>query len=269
MADFAYSGATKFATLGANTADSSAVTLTSSTSTNTKGSWVQITSSTAFQACGFILNLTKLNHAQRMSVDVAVDVGGTKYLIVDDLYFRSSGSIGTNTNIYVPINLPAGSNVYARCQSDGSSHPCEIEMILVGGHSLNAVSYSKMKCFGFNAASTDGPYKNMSGVGNNTKSGYTEIIASTPFQTSALAISFSNIVSNNVNMLFDFATGAASSEQIFIPNFHTCSDVTAMHSHLCGPFPCSIPAGTRLSYRVQASFAGAGEYAIPLLYGFA
>lgn len=91
----------------------------------------------------------------------------------------------------------------------------------------------------------------------NTKGSYTELHASTAFDACGLWISFSCQDSTRALWLYDIAIGAAASEQIIIPNAVVGSAETTSLS-IYSPlvyFPVFIPAGTRISARVQANAA--------------
>jgi len=86
----------------------------------------------------------------------------------------------------------------------------------------------------------------------NTKGTYTELIASTAFATIGVLITIKRLSSTLADCLVDIAVGAAGSEVVLVPNI--------LFSSKSGLFPCgiffvplSVPAGTRVSARIQAT----------------
>jgi len=95
----------------------------------------------------------------------------------------------------------------------------------------------------------------------NTKGGYTELIASTSFDSYGVFVMLAGLqtaASANQRCLVDIAIGAGGSEVNIIPNL-TCGNVSAYAAAsskgVCYYFPILIPAGQRVSARCQASTA--------------
>jgi hypothetical protein len=111
------------------------VTLTSGATANTRGSWVQLISSTAADAYGLWLwarGVAAANGDGRCLIDVAVGPSGSELIILPDLNFGAAPSSNTalNRNMFVPIYIPAGSRVAARCQRDTASGTVTIGWML-------------------------------------------------------------------------------------------------------------------------------------------
>ena len=87
----------------------------------------------------------------------------------------------------------------------------------------------------------------------NTKGAYTQLLASSGFDYDGLLVMFA-VVSTNVRYLIDVAIGAAASEQIIAGDLHA-----SWGNNIPQWFyiPRSIPAGTRVAARSQASTASA------------
>ncbi len=91
----------------------------------------------------------------------------------------------------------------------------------------------------------------------NTKGSYVEIVASLSVDATAMYFAVSNQPLNNGNFQFliDIATGAGGSEQVIVSNYPVWPG-TALGNVWCRAFmPISIPAGTRVATRCQASGA--------------
>lgn len=102
-------------------------------------------------------------------------------------------------------------------------------------------------------ASSAGTTITSPGASLNSKAGYTELVASAPFEVVGLVISGSLTSSTTVHALIDIAVGAAGSEQVVIANIHQFRAGSA--NTAITPFfvPVLIPAGTRISARYQHS----------------
>ncbi len=85
----------------------------------------------------------------------------------------------------------------------------------------------------------------------HTKGAYAQLIASTGFVGSHLAI-LAQSESGSFHGLFDIAVGAAASEQDVISNLHLCAKGTEAQFLIV---PLTIAAGSRISARCQASSA--------------
>jgi hypothetical protein len=127
---------------------------------------------------------------------------------------------------------------------------------------------------GMVTGSTTGTALTHSGTAN-VKGGYTQLVASTPFDASGFLLSIVNDVSGAaVSYLLDLAVGAAAAEQVMIPNL--LIDTASIASRLCVFcwIPLPIPAGSRISARLQNStttgtlavgvmLIGGGLYGLP------
>lgn len=90
--------------------------------------------------------------------------------------------------------------------------------------------------------------------GIDTKSGWTEFIASSAHDANWIVISMT--VKNNDKMLIDIGVGASSSEVVILPNIKVSGNANAFGSATDGvtySFPVFIPAGTRVSVRFQTN----------------
>jgi len=108
----------------------------------------------------------------------------------------------------------------------------------------------------------------MTGGAANTKGAYAEVVASTAFDAHGLLVSLSNGSSSYLDYLTDVAVGASGSETIIAENLYAGSGDGAQTIDACGYLlPISIPAGTRLSARVQSSGASATLRILIILLG--
>lgn len=89
----------------------------------------------------------------------------------------------------------------------------------------------------------------------HTKGSYTQLIASTSFDTFLvyIRVSIVSVAANNTSMLMDFAVGGAGSETVIIPDLNVGY---AGSNHLLAhyfKFPLFIPSGSRIAARCQSA----------------
>lgn len=87
----------------------------------------------------------------------------------------------------------------------------------------------------------------------NTKGAWTQLVAATTYPTSWVTVYLAQVT--NGRILVDIGVGAATAEVVMIPNLHI--DATATNIAQSVTLPLSIPAGSRISARTQASVASA------------
>ncbi|MCE9566364.1 MAG: hypothetical protein K8U57_30440 [Planctomycetes bacterium] len=86
---------------------------------NTKGSWTSLGSNT-YAWNGMFVNVLSGDSGTGVdfNVDIGIDLAGTKFIIVPDLYVtKGSGSTVNPFAVPLPCSVPAGSNLYARIQA--------------------------------------------------------------------------------------------------------------------------------------------------------
>jgi hypothetical protein len=119
---------------------------------------------------------------------------------------------------------------------------------------------------GANAGNSGGTTLSAAGSAN-TKGSYSQLIATSSFPAVGILISFSrhNAGGSGFDYLVDIAIGAAASEHVIISNL--VSSGGAEQGTYTYFFPCSIPAGSRISARIQSTTASVGTRINCLLLG--
>lgn len=100
-------------------------------------------------------------------------------------------------------------------------------------------------------------------AGANTKSSYAQITAATGFAYSALTLNLASSGGGGQCYLMDIAIGGAGSEQVIVPNILFDSMRGAGQNGMNLTLPVSIPAGARISARLQ-EVGGAGTRTMEL-----
>jgi len=265
----------RFETVGADTATSTGTTLTSGGTANTKGAYVQLTASTAFDVHGLFVQLSNAGSAFRdYLVDVAVGAAAAETIIAGNLYIGSGDGAQTadGYGYLLPVSIPAGTRLAARCQSVGLASTISILAVLLGEGFITPPGLGRITTYGANTADSGGTQIDPGGTAH-TKGAYSEIVSSTTNPIRWLTITIGNMdndVRTTALWLIDVAIGAAGSEQVLIANLMlNCNTSNDMVSpQIFPPLGVNIPAGTRLAARAQCSIIDATDRLIDiLLYG--
>jgi hypothetical protein len=111
-------------TYGVDAATSRGTAVDPGATANTKGSWVQITASTARAHAGLAVAATTQGNAARSDsrwlVDIGVGAGGSEQVLIPNLVFFGSTAevLIPGLTQFFPVAVPAGSRLAIRAQSD-------------------------------------------------------------------------------------------------------------------------------------------------------
>jgi len=257
---------------GAITASTNATTITAAGSANTKGSYADIGAVTSFDYEAVTLLFGNSSTTANFVLDLAINLAGNRFVIAEDLRHADLKDGHWASYNGLALHVPSGSQLSIRCASSVASATFDI---LIIGHScglFGAPGYSR--CIALYAPSSSRGIDCDPGGSANTKT-RTQIISSTSQRVAMLMVCLgpgSDVAAGAVmRWLFDIEQGGAGSEQVVIPNmFHGRGTVSDMPTQtVFGPFPCDIPAGTRLSCNIQASVTTAGDRVADIaLHGF-
>lgn len=263
-------GTPTVSTVGAVTATSLPTQLSVPGSTNTKGSWTELSASTPIAARAVIVHILSDISAgvtPDMLVDLGVGAAASEVVVIPNLLAGLAQAAYDARTYVIPVNIAAGVRLAARYQANTASTICRVHVSLLGAGAGGTVV-----ALGANTGDSGGVSIDPGGSAN-TKGAWTEVIASTSARIDRLAMAFGN-QSNNVrtdySFLFDIATGGSGSETAILSNLFqvTRSTVDAPQIGCHGPVPVNIPAGTRLSVRSQCSGTDATDRLLDVvLYG--
>ena len=124
--------------LGANTSDSGGLLVDPGGTINTKGSWVEFTSSLSEDIRGILVlqgnRANSTNRTQRVLFDVGVGSGGNEEIIMTDIFSRITPfeqPFGMNS--FVPVSVVAGTRLAIRSQnSDNNATDRLIDYVIYG-----------------------------------------------------------------------------------------------------------------------------------------
>lgn len=237
----------RYETLGAGTGTGTVVTA----GTNTKGTTVSI-GTTAFQYDGFFLLLGGLSGAGRYRFDVIINTGGSDTVLVADYFFDALATY-PNSSPILPISVPTGATLKVASQCSTGTPTVAVTILGLQGNERMARGFSRaVSCTDW----TNTDPTNSVTLNGTTQTAWAAIGASTPARVAGLYLALDGRggATTTTNLLIDIGIGGAGSEIVLIPSI-LMRRASAIPNFSDGPFPCDIPAGTRLSFRATASAA--------------
>lgn len=235
-------------------------TITASGSINTKGSYTEFVSSSPF-TCNYILVtvITASVSGGLYLLDIATGGSGSETVIIPNLLVdRINGATvhQGNGEYAIPINIPSGTRISARCQCSTGSGTLEVGITLIAAG--GAVGPSSYTTYGANTGTSGGTNVD---PGNtiNTKGAYSQLTASSSAvaQVAMLVLSGIGTIGAGANLRWDVdvATGAGGAEVVLIPDLHfgfaPIQDLPIYPRSKT--FLLYIPASTRIAIRASCS----------------
>lgn len=260
MADFPLYDGAIFEAIGVSAGDSKATTLTSGAA-NTKGSWVELTSSAPEGVTSFFVmlyNTQESSGSSRIYVDIGIGAAASEVVLVPNL--RSLTRVQNCAICFpVPLPLPGGVRVAARMQSGtAGTITADVALGVFRGHFLSSSPLTEATHYGLTTASTSGTQVDP-GASANTKGAAAELTSSTTNQIRSILIMLGNGTQSNPptrsddGYLIDIGVGATPDYIISNLPVSTMSIDDCVHPRVIGPFDCCIPVGTRIVARAQSS----------------
>lgn len=244
--------------------------LTAAGSTNTKGSWAQLSAATASDACWVEVQLVFYGATGTSAlVDIGIGGSGSEIALFPNLVcangFGNGGSVYTYS---FPCQLPAGTRIAARAQAnDASDNNIFASVRIFDG------AYSAPECAGLDAINANTSTSLGTAITSGAtaaKGSYTQLTASSSRDYLGVLLAFDGQGANNGGAnqfeMFDIAIGGSGSEKIIIPDFQTNYQYGWMSPTVSSFIAVSIPSGTRIAARMSDALAGSQVAGISL-YG--
>lgn len=241
-------------------ANSHGITIAASGTNHVKGSYVTL-GTTVMDCDGFYLQIVPGTSGNDFLVDIATGGAGSEVVILPNVAC-GAGTVGnwsTCHPVYIPLPIPAGTVIRARCQSNStSSAEVWASVILARGKQYYAQRKSRATAYGVTTASTHGTDIDPGGSAN-TNGSWTEVSSSVNRIDYVLVCSSSHGGGATASWFAELGIGGAGSEALLVPGLqyrrHTGLDQTS-------PFAVArfaeYPEGARLSARARCSITGAG-----------
>lgn len=252
-------------TIGAVTATSSPTDVTSGAA-NTKGSWVQLVASSAANADGIIL-ITGQSTADSYLLDIGVGAAASESVVVSNVPVHERASSYIVGTYFIPVSIPAGSRVSARCQAGGSGSLLRLIGYLVTT-TVPISSATTIATYGDVTASSRGTQIDPGGVAN-TKGSWVEITSSLSADVKFIVPMFANLngARATYNFLVDIGTGGEGGESVVIADLYlgSTADNDELTPQAYPPLPVTIASGTRVAVRAQCNGTDATDRLIDFI----
>lgn len=253
-------------------------TITASGSTNTKGSWSQIISSTTYDAYGITILLAGVQTTASTWVGMLVDIGigssSAEQVLIPNLNAGSVAGLaiasGSGGAMYhFPIYIPSGNRLSARCQSTVASRTCTAWITLHHGHPIGWYG-TRVTAYGAVTASDSSGTSHTHGNGSYATA--TELSASTTNPIHYMQIGQDNKADTGGTTkrgMFSIVEGATPNVIVEPLPWHESTTIEAVGyseaNFILSNMRFNIPSG--ISLRVRSMANAAGEARGIIVYG--
>lgn len=230
------------------------VSLTVPGALNTKSAWTQITAATPFDVSNLLLQLTMATSNGSALFDLGIGPAGAEVVLVANIPGRRISSANHAMQMLLPLSIPAGARIAVRYQQTAATINCTAAAVLMAATWNAAGSCSRVATYGALPASSTGTVVDPGGTAN-TKGAWVELAGASEFDAVWLmlaATAAGTASTTGVNFLVDVAIGPAGAEQVVVPDLPVYIATVVESSAFRVLLPVSIPAGSRVSVRMQA-----------------
>ena len=240
-------------TLGSNF--SNGAIISPSATANTMGSWTQLIAATAADCDAMLLRMACAGNdtgVDTIMCDLGIGAGGSEVAILPHQFFKVPAFSGGMVQAMLPLCLPAGTRIAARCQASATSSTSSIavSLTLFSGEFSSGEGIAGFDDIGGLSGAPPNSLV-VTPTPANTKTAWAAINASTARDYAGLLVLVDNQgVPDNTNFpsfATDIGIGAAASETVIISNiggaFTEKGPVASLY------VPVNVPAGSRLSTR--------------------
>lgn len=250
----------------ADTSTSAGTTVTASSSTNTKGSYVQLNASLGFDCDGFFLALDgQGSTVADLLLDLAIGAASSELVILPNLHVSLGSWPIPGAYQWWPIGLKAGTRISARAQSTTGSLSVVVQFLPVSHGFAGLCGYGRVTDYAANTSDSGGVGVDP-GAASNTLGAWTQLTASTTNPIRALVVGWgdrANTAETSANFLMEIGVGGAGSEKVLLTGMRArtgaSTDTNVIKPDLIGPLAAEVPAGTRLSVRCASSTTDATD----------
>ena len=251
--------------IGGNITTGNGADITSSGSANTKGSYTEVIASTPYATRYLHIEVgVAFGNSDVTMIDIATGAAASEVIIINNLYVGRLIDKQV-AQVLIPLFIPAGTRLSARCQSTGTSKAVNVRVHCIDGGMYTPQPLAQVITYAANTADTSGAQVDP-GAAVNTKGSWVELSSSCSAvkalflavgQTAAFAAGTETITAR-----LDIGIGAAGSELVLIPDLlfgagadsSTSPNLTAAYSpQFSAVIPCTIPAGTRIAVRASST----------------
>lgn len=235
--------------------------LLNATTVNNKSAYIDILAATDSPIDYLTLDLQPAGIAGGQAlVDLAVGPGSQEHLLVQNIGVNAGTGFNA-VHIPLPLTVPTGTAIRARFARNNASLTMRAGVRAFSQGS--GERHSHCATYGATTATSRGTSVDPGAVAN-TKGSWVQLSAATthPIRWMFLHIgNQGNITRTDGTYLVDIGVGAAASESVIVPNLMFMIDDAAdepVPSYI-GPFPVSIPTGSRLAVRGACTITDATD----------
>ena len=248
-------------TAGMTFTSSQGTGLTASASANVKGAWAQLIAATPIDAHSITVIIAQSTGDQM--IDIAIGPAGQEHIIVPNLMTGSITNQSGRAVYYLPIQIPKNSRLAGRNQSTTGGVTATV-LVMLFSHGPGAPPpMHQLTDYGTNTADSGGTGIDP-GTSLNTKNAWSQLVAATARPIRALMIGIgnqANTAMTTATWLCDVGIGPGGQEYVIIPDILLSANTTgdAIQPWTLGPFPVSIPPGSRIAAHAQCSISTAAD----------
>jgi hypothetical protein len=238
------------------TASSRARVLSSSASANTKGVYgTAHVTATAYPTAWAQVFILRPGAAADFLVDVAVGAASSEQVVIANLPYSVNNILSPPmASFLLPLHIPAGSRISSRVQATANtSIECQVicHAPMFGGER----GLGQVETCGAVTGTSLGTSVDPGGTAS-TKGTPSVLLAATtfPYKWVCVSINHTNTQTITPSWTVDIMVGAGGSEVVVVPDLCVSTGSASDTNPAIGLcFPCSIPAGSRVSARAQCS----------------
>ncbi len=245
------------------TTDAGYKALTSSATAHVKGAYTELVTATDFECIALCLYFLPSFSTRQFLIDIAIGPGTSEQVIIANILAPRYGIFdGNQTNIIVPFNIPTGTRIAARIQTDGvGAATFEIGCCPIYAGFDPEKGYDRCETFGANAGTTRGTVIDCGGTAH-TFGSFVQITASLNSNCRGMMVSCGNngnAAPANTEFIINIARGTG--DEIVVPGIemYAIAGNANLHGWLNGVFPVSIPAGQKVSAQAMCSVTNATD----------
>lgn len=264
-------GRSQIGTTGNTGTSASSVSVTGSATPHAMGSWTTLVASTPFRVDGislFSFGTSGAGADTSVLIDVGIGAAASERVLVATVPIGFM-PIGARA-FFLPIQVPAGERIAVRLQSAVASKAVTVGMVLTGdGDWVRMPGTAIADVYGAVTGSSSGTTLSDTGSAN-TKAAWTEITSSTSRRYRCL-LPIPSLIPADTSIttsdyLYDVGIGASGSEVSIMSDMPAVSNAQEdIRMPTLQPLWRGIPAGTRLSARMQKSVSGAEPLSMALI----
>lgn len=246
-------------------------TVTASVTTNTKGVYTELITSTGYDADGIMITLQQNSGTVGALMDFAIGAAGSEQIVMANVIIGQVTRL--STYVFIPISLPAGSRVAARVQATASGQAFAIATHLYRAGLWGPPPGGTIVTFGADTSDSGGQVIDPGAV-LDTYGAWAQLSASTGQDIAGIYLMVANRqnaapTDQATNFYLQLGIGAAASEVVIWGPIRFSSSSVGTYGPLPPVwFPVSIPAGSRLAARARAGTTDATDRLFDLVvYG--